>query len=113
MRLLGQLVALALFFAIGEQADTGRRDAEDGGLVGGAHQRELQQPLRLAVGVGADVEQHHLLAARRREDGAERWTVDTLGAAEGEHRGGHHRAAVAGGDGADGLAVAHELLADA
>ena len=110
MRLLRQLVALGLFFAVGEQADAGMLYAEDAAHVGVAHDGELEQIGRLAVGVGAHVEHQRVASARRWNDAAERWAIHTLDAAEREDRGGQDGATVAGGDGGDRPAIADELM---
>ncbi len=76
-----------------------------------AHHGELEEVLRTALGVGADVEK----GDRRRHaghDGADRRTEDTLDAAHVEDAGGDHGARVACRDEGVGRTAAHQAEAD-
>ena len=110
VRLLRKLVALGLFFAVRQQPYARIAQPQHALHVDRAHQRELEQVGRLAVGVRADIQHEGLAAARCWHHRAERGPVDPAQAAEGEDRGGHHRAAIPSGDRAQRLAVAHQLV---
>ena len=56
---LRQFVALVFLFADREQPHARPRIVENGARVDLAHHRELRQHFRLAIDVGADVQQHH------------------------------------------------------
>ena len=63
----GKFVALGFFFADGKQADARAAGAEHAAKIGFAHDRELLEVVRLAIDVGADVEQNGHRAQRRWE----------------------------------------------
>ena len=106
--LLRELVALALFFAHGEQADPRLYDAEDVTRIDVTHHRELEQVPRLGIDVGSDVEENRetLEVRQHRRDGG---PIDPTQDAHDEHRNGQGGAGVAGGDERARLAVPHEL----
>ena len=107
--LLDQRVALRLLLADGEEADPGLGDAVALAGEHRAHLGELHQPGRLALGVGAGVEQDRGRRARdrdRRGDGRAGHALDAAHAQQGR---GHRRPGVAGRDHGRGLVVAHGL----
>src|SRR5262249_2995367 len=108
-----QLVALALFFADGEQADAGLRLLEDATVIDVAHDGELGEIGRFAVDVGADVDDDGGGTVRSRKDAGERRTIDTGERTEDDLGGGHACAGVAGGNEAGGFAVTDEAQTDA
>jgi hypothetical protein len=73
---VGEGVALGVFFADGEQADAGVVDEQDVARVHVAHDGELDEVVGVAVDVGADVEQQGWAAGDRGQNGARagRWT---------------------------------------
>ena len=92
-----------------EQFDPRPRRAEHGPRISRAHHRELDEVLRVALGIGAEVEHDHVLVAERGQQRGERRAVDPGHGPEGQlgHR--HHRAGVARGQSAVGLALLHRI----
>jgi hypothetical protein len=78
-----------------------------------AHHGKLLEVVGLAIHVGAHIEQHAWIALGGRHGSGQRRTVDAGHCAEHHFGGGHGRAGVAGGYKAGGLALAHQLEADA
>ena len=109
----GELVALVFLGADADDADSGLRAcAEDLLGVGGAHDRELREPRRVAVHVGAGIDDDGRLCDTRGEDGRYHGAVDALDAAQAEEGGGGESAGVPGGHGRLGLALLHQFHAD-
>src|SRR5207302_1731532 len=57
-RLFGQLVSLCVLFADGQQTNARPANAEDGAGINITHDGELLEVVRLAVDVGANVEEY-------------------------------------------------------
>ncbi len=112
-RFAGEVVALGFFFADGEQANAGLVDFENRARVDFAHHGELGQVVRLAVDVGAYIEQDAGIAGGTGHGGGQRGTVDTGQRAQHHFGGGHGSAGIAGSDEAGSLAFADQLEADA
>lgn len=108
----GKGVALAVFFADGEEAGAGVGDAEDALGVDLAHEGELDEVLGVGVDVGTDVEQGAGGAGGGGKDGGEGGAVDAGEGAEDHFGGGHGGTGVTGGDEAAGDALADKLEAD-
>jgi hypothetical protein len=69
--------SLELFGADVEQPHSRSFDPQHGSCIGRAHDRELNQVLGIALGVGAKVEHDHVGLAERREKRGERGAVDS------------------------------------
>ena len=108
VRLLHGGVALLRLFADAQQTDRGILAAEDVFGIDGAKPRELHQLVGGAIDVRARVE-HDDRLARRRKDRGDRRALEARVQAEHDHRRGHLRAGVAGGDERVGVAVGLEL----
>ena len=108
MRFLNQLIAFVFLFAIGKKADARRGQVHDALHIDGTHQGELLKELGPAVYVGAEVDQHADAIPGRKDaaDGAAFYAFNTPDHKSGR---GHHRAAVASRDCADGEAIFDEL----
>ena len=111
--LAGEVVALGLFFADGEQADARLVDFEHGAGIHLAHQRELGQILGFAVHIGAHVEQHAGISGGTGHGVGQGRAVDAGQRTQHHLGGGHGRAGIARGDKARRLALAHQLEAHA
>ena len=90
--------ALRRLLAVGQQRDPRRGDAHHRDREGRAHVGELDEVLRPAADVGADVEQEDGTAAGDRDRQRERRPVDAAVALEVEQPGGQRRAGRAAGD---------------
>ena len=101
--------ALQLLGADVEQLDPGRCDFEHGAGIGGAHDRELDEVLRVAFGVGAKVEHDQVLVAEAGQQRSEGGAVDPRHGAQRELGDGHQRAGVAGRQGGVGMVVLHRV----
>ena len=110
---LGELVALGILGADGHEADDGLFMAQDQAAVDVAHHGELAEPLVVAVGVRAGVQQEggtiRVLGGHDSGDGR---AGDALDAPEDEEGAGGHGTGVAGGDGGIGLAFLDQAHAD-
>ena len=97
-RLLRHLVALAVLRADREQPDRGRRTLQDRLRVGVAHDGELDEPLGMAVHVGAGVkDDDRPPGLARRQDRRDRGTLHAGDAPEVQDRARRDRTGVAGG----------------
>jgi hypothetical protein len=94
---LHRLDAFDFLFADIEQAHRRPFDAEHDAREGLAHDREIDQLLGAAPGIGADVE-HDALTPQRGPDHGDGRARNPRNHAETEHRDGHQRAGVAGGN---------------
>src|SRR5208283_1779619 len=117
VRFAREFVALALFFADGEQPDTriigaGKSAGENSAEVHVAHDGELLQILRLGIDVRTDVNKNGGGALGGGKNGGKRGTVHAGDGAQNHLCGGHRRARVAGGYETGGLAVAHQAKSD-
>ena len=100
-----RLIALDVFGADVEQADGRARDALDRRTQHRAHDGELVQVVRLAVDVGAEVEDIGRAALLVRHDRADRRAVDAGHGLEHVARDGHQGAGIAGRDAGVGAAI--------
>src|ERR1700724_487601 len=91
---LHQLVALAGLLAVAEQRHPWCVETQQLLGVDAAHQRVLDETLRLGVAVGPDVQQKAVLPGRRRNDRADCRAIDAGNPVKSEERGSHHGAAV-------------------
>jgi hypothetical protein len=107
--LAGELVALGLFFADGEQAHARVADLEHAAGIHFAHDGELFEIVRFAVHVGAHVEQHAGASRGTGHGGSQGRAVNAGHGAEHHFGRGHGRAGVASGDKADSRTFAHEF----
>ena len=110
MALLGKHGALRLLGAIVEQRHARLVDIQDNARIGKAHLRKLNEVLGLAVGVGTQIEEDRGPGAG--QHGSKRGTVNTLDAADAQHRRSHDGTCGAGGEEAVGHTLAHELAPD-
>ena len=74
-----------------------------------AHDRELDEVARVALGVGAEVEHDHVVRLERRHQPGERGPVDARHRAQGDLAHRHQRAGVAGADRGARVAFLHRL----
>ena len=111
MRVLHQPVALARFFAVGQQRHARVSDPQAALGVQAAHLRELKEVFRLAVGGCANVEQQKHPFTRRKLD-RQRRALDAAHPPEDERGRRHSRAAVPGRHKRVGLAIAHHAQPD-
>ena len=109
VRLLAEGVALARLLTDRQQADPRLGDAEAVTGVHGTHQRELDEPLGLHLGVGTGVEQDRRGRAGDRDRRGDRRALDAGDAAHAQQRRRHRRTRVAGGDHRARPAVANRL----
>ena len=72
--------ALLVLAADVEQADARPLQLEDDACIGGAHDRELDEVARIALGIGAEVEHDDVVVAQRRQRRGERRSVDARAA---------------------------------
>ena len=107
-----RVVAFQFLGADVQQADGGCGQPEHGAREHVAHHGELDQVARVALHVGAEVEQHHV-AARRGADRRHGGPVDAGQGLDHDLRERQQRAGVAGGDHAGCLAAGHRVDRDA
>ena len=108
-RRLTQLIMAFLFLAADiQEADMGMRDAANDGGEDRPHQRELDQVLRVAFDVGAEVE-HAAFTRPGWQARDHRRPADALQHPQGDFRHRHQGAGIAGRDDAIGLTVADQV----
>jgi hypothetical protein len=78
--------------------------AGDDAGIGRAHDRELHEVARVALGVGAKIEHHQIVVAQRRQQRGQRGPVDPRHGAQRQLGDRHQRAGIAAADGCPGLA---------
>src|SRR5215472_6114400 len=105
-------VALGLFLADGEKAEPRVVDVKNVLGVHVAHNGELDQVVRIAVDVGADVEQDAGHAGGGGKDGGQCGTVDSVERAQDHFRRRHGGTGITGGDEAAGAALTDHLQTD-
>src|SRR5437868_2093638 len=110
--LAGEFIALGLFLPDGEQADSRTLGAEDFSAVSLTHYGELLQVLRLAIDVGANVEQDRGGSQRRRKNCGQRWTVYARQGAKNHLGGSHGRPGIPRTHKARGLSFAYQSQAN-
>ena len=111
--LAGEVVALGLLLADGEQAYARLVDFEHGAGVHLAHEGKLGQIVGLAVDVGAHIEQHTRVPCGTGHGIGQGGAIDAGQRAQNHFCCSHGRAGIARGDKPRGLALAHQLEADA
>ena len=108
-RLLRQFVPLGRFFTDGKQAHAGVRVLQEVLRVDLAHDGELQEMVRFAVHIRADI-QNDAGALHGRHERGDRRPLDPLKLAEHEERGGHGRAGVPRADHGDRFTALDEFI---
>ena len=101
-------IALTLFGADGHQADPRRFDAEHNAAIMAAHNRVMDEVLRLGLGIGTGVDQDEVPALTRADRG-QSGTGDALHGAKAQRAAGHQGSGVATADDDTGFAVFHEF----
>ena len=108
-----QLIAFAFLFSDGEQPHARTPRAEHAAEINFAHDRELFQVLRLAIDIGADVEQDGNRTHGGGKNRGQRRTIHSGYRSEHHFRRGHRRARIARSHETGSAAFAHQPCAHA
>ena len=106
--LAGEIVSFGLFPAVAQDADARVGIAEDFPRIDAAHDGELRQVQRLALGIGAGIQQQKVFLRRRKNYG-DRRALDVFQRAQSDRGRGHQTAGVAARNHRVALALLDQL----